>query len=168
MAHVVDSNDGARAIVADNGDPILKLGEDGTVVYRYGGHILDSGAARLNDVALRELARWSTDALDARAPECRDPADSGVSEPTRQLVSNLGSQIARRGLSRAEVAARAEVKDSHLALILSGERNVQLDTLLKLAGAVDVAPERLLAGVEWIPDGRGGGRFELPEKSEDR
>jgi transcriptional regulator with XRE-family HTH domain len=81
-------------------------------------------------------------------------------EPMRQFVSNLNREIERRGLSPAEVAARAEIHRSHLALILAGERMVQLDTLVKLAGALEVPPERLLAGVEWVSDGRGGGEFQ--------
>lgn len=164
MGKVVDVKDGARAIVADNGDPILKLGEDGTVVYRFGGHVLDSRAARLDDAALRELARWSSDSLTARARSRNDAPDPGIAEPTRQVVANLESLLARCGLTPAEVAARAEVHSSHLHLIRSGERMVQLDTLIKLAGALGVAPERLLTGVEWVPDGRGGGKFEVRDE----
>lgn len=56
-----------------------------------------------------------------------------------------------------EVAAAAGVHRSHL----SGARAVQLDTMVKLAGALGVEPAQLLAGVGWVPDGRGGGEFEL-------
>lgn len=80
-------------------------------------------------------------------------------EPTRQFVANLREAMAERGRSPAEVAARAELDDAHLGLILRGQRMVQLDTLVKLAGALEVPPDRLLAGVRWISDGHGGGEF---------
>jgi transcriptional regulator with XRE-family HTH domain len=96
---------------------------------------------------------------------------AAVPEPMRQFVSNLSREIARRGLPPVEIAARAEIHRSHLVLILAGERMVQLDTLVKLAGALEVPPERLLEGVEWVPDGRGGGDFrprpEAPPGEED-
>jgi transcriptional regulator with XRE-family HTH domain len=82
-----------------------------------------------------------------------------VPEPMRQFVANLERLSAERGLSSAELAARAEIHRSHLTLILAGERMVQLDTLVKLAGALDVSPADLLTGVEWISDGEGGGEF---------
>jgi transcriptional regulator with XRE-family HTH domain len=82
-----------------------------------------------------------------------------VPEPMRQFVANLERLSAERGLSQPELAARAEIHRSHLTLILAGERMVQLDTLVKLAGALDVSPADLLVGVEWVSDGEGGGEF---------
>jgi transcriptional regulator with XRE-family HTH domain len=90
---------------------------------------------------------------------------AAVPEPMRQFVANLGGLIAARGLSPAEVAARADIHRSHLSLILAGERMVQLDTLVKLAGALDVAPAELLTGVEWFSDGEGGGEFRRAAES---
>jgi transcriptional regulator with XRE-family HTH domain len=84
---------------------------------------------------------------------------SAVPEPMRQLASNLERAIAEKGLSVAAVADRAEIHSGHLCLILRGKRMVQLDTLVKLAGALEVSPGDLLAGVTWVSDGRGGGEF---------
>ena len=81
-------------------------------------------------------------------------------EPMRQFVANLERLIAARGLTAVEVAGRADIHRSHLSLILAGERMVQLDTLVKLAGALGVSPAELLAGVRWVSDGSGGGEFE--------
>jgi transcriptional regulator with XRE-family HTH domain len=67
--------------------------------------------------------------------------------------------MAEKELTVSEVADRAELSLNHLNLILRGRRTVQLDTLIKLSGALDVPPERLLEGVEWVSDGRGGGEF---------
>lgn len=84
---------------------------------------------------------------------------TAVPEPMRQLASNLERAIAEKGLSIAAVADRAEIDKGHLCLILRGKRMVQLDTLVKLAGALEVSPGDLLAGVTWVSDGRGGGEF---------
>jgi transcriptional regulator with XRE-family HTH domain len=84
---------------------------------------------------------------------------AAVPEPTSQLASNLERAMAERRLTVAEVADRAEISLSHLSLILRGKRMVQLDTLVKLAGALDLAPEKLLEGIEWVSDGEGGGEF---------
>lgn len=89
------------------------------------------------------------------------PNPSGnAPQPTRQLVANLSRLMDEREMTPHEVAAAADVHRSHLSLILSGARVVQLDTLVKLAGALGVEPAELLAGVRWVSDGRGGGEFE--------
>ena len=81
-------------------------------------------------------------------------------QPSRQLVANLSRLMDEREMTPHEVAAAADLHRSHLSLILSGARVVQLDTLVKLAGALDVEPAELLTGVRWVSDGRGGGEFE--------
>jgi transcriptional regulator with XRE-family HTH domain len=80
-------------------------------------------------------------------------------EPMRQLAANLRRQMRGRGLLPGDLASRAEIDLAQLAPILRGERSVRLDTLLKLAGALDIPPEELLAGIRWLPDGDGGGEF---------
>lgn len=84
---------------------------------------------------------------------------AAVPEPTRQFASNVQRTMTEKGLTAAEVADLAELSLNHLNLILRGRRMVQLDTLVKLAGALAVPPERLLEGIEWVSDGRGGGEF---------
>ena len=80
-------------------------------------------------------------------------------EPTRQFASNVQRAMAEKKLAAPEVADRAELSLNHLNLILAGRRMVQLDTLVKLAGALGISPEQLLEGVAWVSDGRGGGEF---------
>ena len=72
-----------------------------------------------------------------------------AAQPTRQLVANLSRLMDEREMTPHEVAAAADVHRSHLSLILSGARVVQLDTMVKLAGALGVEPAELLAGVRW-------------------
>ena len=59
--------DGTVVISAVNGDPILKLGEGSTVLYRFGDHVLDSRAAALPVEALEALRDWCVDALPVPA-----------------------------------------------------------------------------------------------------
>lgn len=82
-----------------------------------------------------------------------------VPETRRQLAANLERVMAEKGLTATEVADRAEISPNHLSLILRARRTIQLDTLVKLAGALEVPPEKLLKGIEWVSDGRGGGEF---------
>ena len=39
-----------------------------------------------------------------------------------------------------------------------------MDTLVKLAGALEIEPGELLDGLEWRPGGTRLGRFELPDQ----
>jgi len=84
---------------------------------------------------------------------------AAVPEPTRQFASNVRRTMVEKGLTVSDLADRAELSRNHVNLILRGRRKVQLDTLLKLAGALAVPPEQLLEGIEWVSDGRGGGEF---------
>ncbi len=56
-------DDGSAVIFAPNGDPILKLGESGTLLHSFGSHVLDSKAAKLDLDALLALREWSDAAL---------------------------------------------------------------------------------------------------------
>lgn len=63
-----------------------------------------------------------------------------------------------RGLSSEALAARSKIESGELGEILRGERKVEVDAIYLLAGALGVAPEVLLEGVEWHPPvGRGSG-----------
>lgn len=84
---------------------------------------------------------------------------AAVPEPLRQFAANVRRVMEEKDLNVADTADRAEIDTGHLCLILGGKRMVQLDTLVKLAGALEVPPELLLEGVEWVSDGRGGGEF---------
>ena len=71
-------------------------------------------------------------------------------QPTRdRLAANLRRAMKEAGLMPSDVAARAEIHLTQLHQILRAESTVRLDTLVKLAGAVEVPPENLLAGSRW-------------------
>jgi transcriptional regulator with XRE-family HTH domain len=55
-------------------------------------------------------------------------------------------------LSQQGTADRAGLHRTHVALIEAGERVPRLDTIVKLAGAVEVEPCALLTGMTWKLD----------------
>jgi transcriptional regulator with XRE-family HTH domain len=67
----------------------------------------------------------------------------------RQFGENLAERRARVGLSQVGTADRAGLHRTEVALVEHGRRIPRLDTLVKLAGAVEVAPCELLAGMSW-------------------
>lgn len=58
-----------------------------------------------------------------------------------------------RGLSQERLAEAADLHRNHVGTVERGERSVGLDTILSLAGALDVPPAALFEG--WQPDEAG-------------
>jgi transcriptional regulator with XRE-family HTH domain len=65
------------------------------------------------------------------------------------LGRNLVEFRKRVGLSQAGTADRAGLHRTEISLIERGERLPRLDTIVKLAGAVEVEPCALLRGIAW-------------------
>lgn len=72
-----------------------------------------------------------------------------AAEVSRLLGRNLVEFRGRVGLSQQSAADRAGLHRTHVALIEAGQRLPRLDTIVKLAGAVEVEPCALLAGIAW-------------------
>ena len=70
-------------------------------------------------------------------------------EAGRLLGQNLVGHRRRVGLSQQGTADRAGLHRTEVALIESGKRLPRLDTIVKLAGAVEVEPCALLMGMAW-------------------
>lgn len=94
----------------------------------------------------------------------------GPAEENRGLVAerfalNLARCKRARGMSLTEIAERAEIHRTHVGLLLRGKRLVRIDTVVKLATALDVPPSALLEGVRWRPpEGpKSPGRFEATD-----
>lgn len=80
---------------------------------------------------------------------------------SRQVGGNLREQRKRAGLSQEEVGIRASLHRTEIGLLERGERLPRVDTLVKLAGALEVVPGELLAGVAWDPGWSRRGQFEV-------
>lgn len=73
---------------------------------------------------------------------------------------NLVELRGRVGLSQIGTAERAGLDRTEINLLEHGRRVPRLDTIVKLAGAVEVQPCALLSGLAWRLDPPEGGRNE--------
>jgi transcriptional regulator with XRE-family HTH domain len=66
-------------------------------------------------------------------------------------------QRCRRGISMSQerAAARAAIHRTEVSLLERSGRVPRIDTVLKLAGALEAEPAHLLAGIEWVPVEQG-------------
>ena len=67
----------------------------------------------------------------------------------RRFAENLVLLRGRAGLSQERIAERAGLHQTELSLLERGLRLPRLDTIVKLAGAIEVEPCELLAGMTW-------------------
>lgn len=79
------------------------------------------------------------------------------------IAERFGANLRRcrrqAGLSQEAVGLRAALHRTEIGLLERGERTPRIDTTVKLAGAVGVAPGELLAGIVWEPGEMRLGRF---------
>lgn len=68
-----------------------------------------------------------------------------------RLGRNLFMARRRAGLSQEKLAARAGLHRTEISLLERGERIPRVDTLMKLAGALEAPATELLRGMEWKP-----------------
>jgi len=72
---------------------------------------------------------------------------------------NLFMARRRAGLSQEALAARAGLHRTEISLLEHGERVPRIDTLMKLAGSLEVPVTDLLRRIEWLPGENFPGRF---------
>lgn len=75
---------------------------------------------------------------------------------------NLRRIRKRSGLSQEALAMRASLHRTHIGLLERAERMPRVDTVVKLAGALGVEAEDLLAGMVWTPGKTLPGEFKPP------
>jgi transcriptional regulator with XRE-family HTH domain len=75
--------------------------------------------------------------------------------------ANLARQRKEAGFSQEQLGLRAELHRTEIGLLERGARVPRIDTLLKLAAALDVEPDRLLDGIVWQPGKTSPGQFEI-------
>jgi transcriptional regulator with XRE-family HTH domain len=68
-------------------------------------------------------------------------------------------------LSQEEVGIRASLHRTEIGLLERGERIPRIDTAIKLAAAVDVPLDQLLAGIGWDPGGSRRGEFRIGDRA---
>ncbi len=76
--------------------------------------------------------------------------------PAQMMAENIRRLKQERGVSLSEIARHAEIHHTHVSLILRGKRMVQIDTIVKVVGALEAEPADLLRGIVWVPADRAG------------
>jgi transcriptional regulator with XRE-family HTH domain len=83
--------------------------------------------------------------------------DAQAAKAGRLLGKNLVTFREKRDLSQTATAERAGLHRTEVSLIERGQRVPRLDTIVKLAGAVEVDPCALLKGMAWRLDPKKNG-----------
>lgn len=84
-----------------------------------------------------------------------------------RLGRNLFMARHRAGFSQEALAALASLHRIEIGLIENGKRLPRVDTLIKLASALDVRFEDLVAGIQWIvPAPAQSGSFAVEQMGE--
>jgi transcriptional regulator with XRE-family HTH domain len=81
--------------------------------------------------------------------------------PGEVLVARIEALRLGRGWTIGELAEHAEMAPEYLERFLADTPDVGVSVILRLSGALEVEPEDLLGGIEWAPDGRGGGEYRI-------
>jgi transcriptional regulator with XRE-family HTH domain len=71
-------------------------------------------------------------------------------EIAHRFGENVRRARQRAGISQVMLAERAQLHRTEIGLIERGLRAGRIDTLIKLAGALDVAAVDLLDGIDWV------------------
>jgi transcriptional regulator with XRE-family HTH domain len=90
--------------------------------------------------------------------------------PPVDIAARFGDNLVRcrkhADLSQDELSVRASVHRTEISQLERGLRVARIDTLIKLAGSLEVSPEELLVGMAWDPGGTRIGKFR-PEDGAD-
>jgi transcriptional regulator with XRE-family HTH domain len=86
-------------------------------------------------------------------------------EDSHKLAERFGKTLfltrRRACLSQEELAFYADLHRTEIGHLENGRRVARIDTLVKLAGVLEVATDDLLEGIVWVPryENRPGGDF---------
>ena len=69
----------------------------------------------------------------------------------KQFGANLSRLRERAEITQEELAFRASLHRTEIGLLERGGRTPKIDTLAKLAGALEVEPGALFEGIRWEP-----------------
>lgn len=78
---------------------------------------------------------------------------------SQRFGQNLARCRRQAGLSQEELGLRSSLHRTAIGLLERGARMPRIDTLIKLAVALDIDPADLLEGIAWKPGETVKGRF---------
>ncbi|MFP5387943.1 MAG: helix-turn-helix domain-containing protein, partial [Thermoleophilia bacterium] len=79
----------------------------------------------------------------------------------------LATARERSGITQEELSFSASLHRTEIGLLERGGRLPRIDTLAKLAGALEVPTSSLLDGIDWQPGEFTRGGFRLPNEARD-
>jgi transcriptional regulator with XRE-family HTH domain len=89
---------------------------------------------------------------------------------SRMLAEHFGRNVKRlrlrADLSQEQLSLRANLHRTEIGMLEHGIRLPRLDTILKVAGALEVEAGKLFDGLEWTPGQSVGGAFSAPPLSQ--
>jgi transcriptional regulator with XRE-family HTH domain len=86
--------------------------------------------------------------------------------PSERFGENLLRIRQARKLSQENLADRAGIHRTQISLLEGGRRQPLLETLVRLAGALDVPIDVLFEGILWEPATNGPGTFRVADPPE--
>ncbi|HEX5375923.1 MAG TPA: helix-turn-helix transcriptional regulator [Solirubrobacterales bacterium] len=72
-----------------------------------------------------------------------------INPVTERFAENMLIHRRRAGFSQEELGFRANLHRTEISALEVGSREAKIATVIKLAGALSVTPNDLLAGIEW-------------------
>lgn len=80
----------------------------------------------------------------------------------RVVGERVREERKRQGMTQWTLAEIAELDRKHISMIETGQAEPRIGTLIRIAGALDVPVETLVAGLVFVPsEGSAGGHVEL-------
>ncbi len=80
-------------------------------------------------------------------------------EVAQHFGANLRRLRKQAGLSQEQLGARASLHRTEIGLLERGARVPRIDTIVKLAAALALPPNVLIAGIVWTPGNVEAGAF---------
>jgi transcriptional regulator with XRE-family HTH domain len=113
---------------------------------------------------------------DNRIPPChQDAGRKRLAGDNRlrgvDIATRFGRNLARcrrqADMSQEELGALASLHRTEIGMLERGGRLARIDTLIKLAGALEIAPGDLLDGLDWRPGPPRVGQFKIDAEEDE-
>lgn len=82
-------------------------------------------------------------------------------EVARRFGANLRRARRRADLSQEQLGSQASLHRTEIGLLERGARVPRIDTLIKLATALEIQPHELVEGIAWTPGTTEAGAFSI-------
>lgn len=79
-----------------------------------------------------------------------------------RIGENLAQARKRADFSQEELGVMASLHRAEVSVLERGIRLPRIDTMIKLAGALEIPLDQLIEGIEWSPGSTILGNFSLP------